>query len=90
MQTLALLFLRKTGLLQFGSRDKPDIKDVETALLESGITDFKVYTTTGEMVQNFGKYLKNLEEMSALYDPDAGILLADKCLKALWVIMFVQ
>ena len=71
--------------MQFGAREKSDIQDVAKALLDSNITNFKVYTTTDEMEKHFGQYLGSLDEISAIYDPDAGILLADKCLRALWV-----
>ena len=76
---------RKTGLLLFGSKDGPELKEYEKALRNSNITNFKVYHTKGEMEKDFGKYFRNVSEMSAMYDPDGGILLADKCLRALWV-----
>ena len=79
------LIVRKTGLVQFGDRDEPELRDIERALLDSNITNFKFYTTTDDMQKNFSGYLKKLDELSVIYDPDAGILLADKCLKAVWV-----
>ena len=80
--------IRKTGLVQFGDRDEPELRDIERALLDSNITNFKFFTTTDDMQKNFSGYLKKLDELSAIYDPDAGILLADKCLKAVWVTIF--
>ena len=86
--TQFLLMIRKTGLVQFGDRDEPELRDIEKALLDSNITNFKFFTTTDDMQKNFSGYLKKLDELSAIYDPDAGILLADKCLKAVWVTIF--
>ena len=86
--TQFLLMIRKTGLVQFGDRDEPELRDIEKALLDSNITNFKFFTTTDDMQKNFSGYLKKLDELSAIYDPDAGILLADKCLKAVWVAIF--
>ena len=82
--------IRKTGLVQFGDRDEPELRDIERALLDSNITNFKFFTTTDDMQKNFSGYLKKLDELSAIYDPDAGILLADKCLKAVWVTIFFR
>ena len=69
----------------FGSRGGDIVKMAKEALELSNIEGYEVLNTTDALKVKFSKYLSNLDKISAVWDHEAGILFADKCLKAVWV-----
>ena len=76
------VIFRETGLMVFGKRNQPYFDGVVKSL-EINKMDFKLYNP-----DELGNSYQNLTmgpNVWGCYDPSGGVLMADKCLKAVWV-----
>ena len=74
---------RETGLLVFGKRDQSYFKEVIESFNVNKI-EFKLYNP--EEIRKKYANLTMGPDVWGCYDPAAGVLMADKCLKTVWVI----
>ena len=72
----------KTGLLWVNKAGSKDLEDVTKSLEHVGV---KYETLSAQNLRARYPSLTYGDSFSAVYDPNAGVLLADKCLSALQV-----
>ena len=83
MTLLTMKSFRETGLLVMADQDHPFLEGVVNSFKQMDNAKFDELSP-GDLKEQF-PYLTMGENVAGCYDPTAGILMADKSLKTLWV-----
>ena len=73
---------RETGLLVLGKREQPYFDGVIESFIDNKM-EYELYNPD-ELKRKFSNLTMANDEWGC-YDPAGGVLLADKCLKSVWV-----
>ena len=76
---------RKTGLFTFDNRNGNYAIDIHKSMQKNKQEGYEYLNKTDELEKKFGKFMSNLHEIEGVFDPEAGILWADRCLSSIWV-----
>ena len=79
---LIISIARETGLLVLGKREQPYFDGVIESFIDNKM-EYELYNPD-ELKRKFSNLTMANDEWGC-YDPAGGVLLADKCLKSVWV-----
>ena len=77
---------RETGLLVLGKREQPYFDGVIESFIDNKM-EYELYNPD-ELKRKFSNLTMANDEWGC-YDPAGGVLLADKCLKSVWVCVII-